>query len=305
MNPLNNYNNDNDEEPNPEIFSKEMFTSCEQIPSNKENILTRINKNVPKINNNHENEHNENSFPLLTQPKDIKSIDQSINRAKINTSSIYQMPSKYDNYDIQQMTFKIMKDYSQLRISKEEDFMERMKFDIYKRQIKENRVNQLVDQNKVRLAEIERIQGFNRLIEDSNRRIEAQENFELLKNKFNEDLLSPQGKKYKDEEWLEIYNERFMKYQEEINSKIVKKSKENEEEERLKEEEEIKLCKNHKASIKVINESCQRLYEESMKRKIKMEQKLSKVNYEQSLSKYKKNINNNYHFLVRVYFYKI
>lgn len=304
MDPLNRKTNDNDEELNPEIPGKEMLQSDEKLSSNNPILQNEIggdtnNNNDINVNNNNSNKDKDKSLPSATQPKDDKSMNnQSINIVKINTSLIYQMPTKYDNYDIQQMKYTIMKDYSQLRISKEEAFLERMKFDIYKRQIKEDRVNLLVEQNKVRLDEAERIQGFNRLIEDANRRIEAQENLELLKNKIDGDLISPSGKKYREEEWIEIYKERFLKYQGEIHTKMEEKAKEKREEERLKEEEEIKLCKRKKASKKVIDQSCKRLYEEAIKRKIRMEQKLSKINYEQFNSKYKKKTNDDYQFCV-------
>ena len=131
----------------------------------------------------------------------------TINNVSVNkTCSVNNNTSFYENFDIEQLTYSIMKNYSQLKISKEENFMERMKFDIYKRQIKEERVNKLVEQNKIKIEEEERIKAFNRLIEDANRRIEAQENLELMKNKLEEDLTKPPEKKYTPEEWDNIYH---------------------------------------------------------------------------------------------------
>jgi len=83
--------------------------------------------------------------------------------------------------------------------------MRRMLFDIFKRQTKEERLNKLIEKNKVKISEGERIKTFNRLIEDANRRIEAQDQLENLKNQIQK---NSSFKKYKEEEWDEIYEER-------------------------------------------------------------------------------------------------
>ena len=215
----------------------------------------------------------------------------TINNVSVNkTCSVNNNTSFYENFDIEQLTYSIMKNYSQLKISKEENFMERMKFDIYKRQIKEERVNKLVEQNKIKIEEEERIKAFNRLIEDANRRIEAQENLELMKNKLEEDLTKPPEKKYTPEEWENIYKERFLAFIEEVNRKNQERIKEKREMERKEEQEEIELCKVKKASQKEIDEASKRLYEEALKRQAKRKENM-RVNYDNSPSKYKMNVN--------------
>ena len=214
----------------------------------------------------------------------------TINNVSVNkTCSVNNNTSFYENFDIEQLTYSIMKNYSQLKISKEENFMERMKFDIYKRQIKEERVNKLVEQNKIKIEEEERIKAFNRLIEDANRRIEAQENLELMKNKLEEDLTKPPEKKYTPEEWENIYKERFLAFIEEVNRKKQERIKEKREMERKEEQEEIELCKVKKASQKEIDEASKRLYEEALKRQAKRKENM-RVNYDNSPAKYKMNV---------------
>jgi len=85
--------------------------------------------------------------------------------------------------------------------------MRRMLFDIFKRQTKDERINKLIEKNKVKITEEERIKTFNRLIEDANRRIEAQDQLEDLKNQLLKNN-NTNSKKYKDEEWEEIYEDR-------------------------------------------------------------------------------------------------
>ena len=107
-----------------------------------------------------------------------------------------------------------MKDYSQLYINKDDKFLNRMKFDVYKRQSKNERRKKLIEQNKIKINEVQRIKAFNRLIEDANRRIEAQENIENLQGKLSSNLVAPSHKKYNYNQWDYIYKNRFKKIEE-------------------------------------------------------------------------------------------
>jgi len=107
---------------------------------------------------------------------------------------------------VQALGYDLIKEYSHLKIDKEEEFLQRMLFDTFKRQTKTDRLEKLIDKYKVKIDESERVKAFNRLIIDANRRIEAQENMELLKSKLEEG--PPSQKKYSEEEWDEIYEQR-------------------------------------------------------------------------------------------------
>ena len=255
-----------------------MISNDDQADSKKEQALQR--------------EKDNDEITEMKPEEKISNISKpTINNVSVNkTCSVNNNTSFYENFDIEQLTYSIMKNYSQLKISKEENFMERMKFDIYKRQIKEERVNKLVEQNKIKIEEEERIKAFNRLIEDANRRIEAQENLELMKNKLEEDLTKPPEKKYTPEEWENIYKERFLAFIEEVNRKNQERIKEKREMERKEEQEEIELCKVKKASQKEIDEASKRLYEEALKRQAKRKENM-RVNYDNSPAKYKMNVN--------------
>lgn len=283
--------NDEDE-PIPETLTQEII-QAQNIPPEKEEETPKKNSS-PKI---REIGSTPKSKKCHSKENSLVNPNTSLNVSKAYTTALPNN-SLYENFDIQQLTYSIMKDYSQLRISKDENFMERMKFDIFKRQIKEERINKLVEQNKLKIDEEERVKAFNRLIEDANRRIEAQENLEAMKSKLEEDLITPPTKKYKEEEWDEIYKERFKKFQDEVTKKNEEKIKEKKEQERLKEEKEVELCKVKKAPKEVIEKASKRLYEESIKRRLKIESKgLSKVNLDNSPSKYKKTIRADYNFM--------
>jgi hypothetical protein len=164
-----------------------------------------------------------------------------------------------------------------------------MKFDIYKRQIREDRLNQLINQNKVKIDEEERIKTFNHLIEDANKRFEALEKMEKIKQELDEDLTTVEHKKYTQKEWNKIYNDRFKKYENEVKEKNLKRKKEQEEIKKKLLEDELKLCKTKKGNKERIEREGKRMYEEYKKRQIKLEEKRKK--YEDI---YNDEINNNF-----------
>ena len=176
-----------------------------------------------------------------------------------------------------------------------------MQFDIYKRQLKEERVNKLVEQNKIKIDEDEKIKVFNRLIKDANRRLEAKENLEISQKNTENDIVEPSSKRYTGKQWNEIYNKRFKNYEEKINKKREEYKKINLSEKINKENEQINLCHTKKASKKYIEESVQRMYDEAKKRKIKMNERMIRLNnnyYEDAPSKYIKKIKSqSYSFL--------
>ena len=126
-----------------------------------------------------------------------------------------------------------------MKISKDKLFMERMKFDIYKRQ---DKISKLVEQNKNKIDEEDRTGAFNRLIEDANRRIETKENLDLMRNRLEADLIGPPAKKYTTKEWKGVYNERFLHFQLEANKKRKEKIKEKRQHQQMQGEEAVALC---------------------------------------------------------------
>ena len=295
---------------NPQINNITMINNNIQVQNlsipNKESIIN-LKKNITDRNNNSTSKGfiNEKPNPIYTNTNNNNNNYNisSITRATKSRSTLPNFDtSKFDNYNLEQMRYDLLKDYSYLHIDKDENFLNRMQFDIYKRQFKEDRINKLVEQSKVKIDEDERIKAFNRLILDANRRIEAQENMEKIKNKLEEDISAGIQKKYSDEEWKEIYNKRFKLYMDNINKKREENIKINMMKKIKDENEEIKLCNIKKASQEHIDKEAQRMYDEAKKRKNKMDEKLrnlNKYNYEDdNPSKYVKKIKSEaYNFL--------
>ena len=244
-----------------------VFTSKPNINNIKNINSISTNKKLHTENNQNKNNNitNNNSITL-----------SRVSKAKTSLSNFDN--SKYENYNLEQMRYNFLKEYSNIHLDKSENFLKRMKFDICKRQMKEYKINELIEQNKARMDEEGRIEAFNRLISDANRRLEAQENLENMKNKLSEDLINNEKKKYNDEIWNEIYKKRFKTYEENVNKKkedLIKK-KQNK---KLKEEiDTINLCKSKKKPQKLIDEASKRMYDEAIRRKIKMNDKLDRIN---------------------------
>ena len=220
-----------EEEPIPETFSppKKSFKQNNihfQAKSNKKpNRRNKINRLINPINTN------------ITR----------ISRAKTTLNNIDT--SIYENFNIQKQRYNWQKTYLYLHPDINESFMKRMEFDVYKRHIKEKEIDKLIEENKIKIEEEKRQKTFNRLIKDANRRIEAMDNMEKMKNKLNNnDIIEEPMKKYTDEEWKKIYEERFKTYMEKIKEKKENEIKQVLEKKIKKEKEEINLCKTKKAS---------------------------------------------------------
>ena len=226
-----------EEEPVPEEYKEQKLSiNSNALKQDNNKILSGANKvftskpNINNINNISTNKklHTENNQNKNNNITNNNSITLSrVSKAKTSLSNFDN--SKYENYNLEQMRYNFLKEYSNIHLDKSENFLKRMKFDICKRQMKEYKINELIEQNKLRMDEEGRIEAFNRLISDANRRLEAQENLENMKNKLSEDLINNEKKKYSDEIWNEIYKKRFKTYEENVNKKkedlIKKKTK--------------------------------------------------------------------------------
>ncbi len=202
--------------------------------------------------------------------------EESINQfnSKIKTQTTKHDIKKFEQYDLQMLAYDIVKEYSHFKADKNVSFMKRMLFDIYKRHSKEDRVNKLIEINKIKINENERIETFNRLIDDANRRIEAQERMDELKEKLNDGKLSI-SRKYTQSEWEHIYDSRFKKYIEDKVKNLKEILEVRQFEEQLNEEKFNEQSKPKKVAKEVIEASVNRMYSEAERRKLKINKKIT------------------------------
>lgn len=168
------------------------------------------------------------------------------NNTSLNSNLSCKFEGKhFEQYDVQNLAYDIFKEYSHFKPEKSYNFIDRMDYDIKKRQTKEERINELIEENKVKIDCLDRDQAFDRLIEDANRRIDAKKRLEELKLKINNSnnlnsILENEKKRYSSEQWNSIYEQRFKKF---INDKINKINKLIEEKAYIEEQKQLELNK--------------------------------------------------------------
>ena len=188
--------------------------------------------------------------------------------------------SKYHKYNTEQLAYDANKNFSQCR-PKEKNFLSRMKFYAIKQQTRNDVIHILIEKNKPKIKESEKLKTFNRLIEDSNRRAEAKNRIEMLNankqiaiNIYNQDYNVSKQKKHRFN-LLEFER----KYEEEVTNKLKAKRKAIEQQ-KMKQEKEMKLKEekilnemkkyHKKATDDEIIRISQRLYNDAIARKIKL-----------------------------------
>ena len=239
---------------------KEMFKEAKKYYENLS--INNLNFNIST------NAKNKNNAKI------INNYDLRIDNHIINNNS-----NKYIKYNDELKRYYFSKEFSNLHINTDENFLERMKFDIYKRQIKEKKVNEFVNKNKVKIKEENKIKTFNHLIEDANRRLKAHSNLSNLNLQLGHDYISKdEHKKYNDDEWKNIYRQRFKNFLDKVKRKNIETKKYYDDEKKKKEDEILKFVPNKKASSEHIKEESEKMYEEGKKRNIKFKEKIEKLN---------------------------
>ena len=234
-------------------------------------------------------------------------------RSNINSTSSNNN-SKYQKYNTEQLAYDAGKNYSQCR-PKEKNFLSRMKFYAIKQQTRNEIIHILIEKNKPKIKESDKLKTFNRLIEDSNRRAEAKNRIELLNsnkqiacNIYNQEYNASKQKKQKFN-LLEFEK----KYEEEVTNKIKQKQKmfeqyqqHKKQEEQMKEDKIINEMKKYHKKVpnEEIQRISQRLYNDAIARKIKLNDRRSRslaqsesIHRQQSESKFNPYKNNNNRYL--------
>lgn len=117
--------------------------------------------------------------------------------------------NKFTKYNTQELSYLISSEYSKIECN-EKNFIDRMRFYSEKYNLKNEKINQIVNDSKPQLPEEVRIEAFNRLINDSNRRVKAKKRIEahlkqIKMNHSNTTSSSPVSR----EQWNKYYKKRF------------------------------------------------------------------------------------------------
>ena len=266
--------------------NKNLFKS-KSFKSKTLNLL--INNNSSRNNKFRQNSNNNNLAKLHTISKSIN-IEDNLKRSnstfkgknneffkqKIsssimskNTKSNKNINADFDfmKFDSQALAYNIDKDLCKSLNFRGESFLNRMQKDIKKRQTKEEKRNNLLNEYKPKDKEEERIKCFNRLINDSNKRNKIKQNIER-QSEFLSSGITP--KKMSKKRWDIIYENRFYNYQEKIDNNLREKIIENEKIIKQKEEEIIEQINSStkKVSKKELDKIVNRLYYDSKKKEL-------------------------------------
>ena len=262
---------------NDEFKDDFIISGNEIIDVNDINDVNEINdvksNNYTSNHNKTHNNQNDKRNKRINSPSD-----------KVITGNTYmsaETKRDFGKYDMQKINYELNKQYNHTKISKKENFMQRMMFDVFKRQTKDERLTNLLEKNKVKINEVERVNTFNRLIEDANRRLEASEKLDSMKNNYLYAENNSQPRSVSLSKWENIYNERFLNYKKEKEDELKKRIIEKE---KILKEEEDKIIENinkttRRATKNTVEKICNRMYEEANKRQIVSEQRLREFEY--------------------------
>ena len=160
--------------------------------------------------------------------------------------------NKYSKYNTQELSYKISNEYSKIDFDNK-NFLDRMEFYTLKESLKNDKIDELVNENKPHISEKRKIECFNRLIADSNRRSESKKKIEgityddIIMHDIKQSLDKTEKPPMTKKKWEVIYNERFMKKYKDLKNII---DRQREEEEKEKKEKEDMIVKERERRIK-------------------------------------------------------
>ena len=180
---------------------------------------------------------------------------------------------KFEKYNKENLIYKAIKNYSHCKpLSKK--FLDRMKFYSTKNKTKEEIIKQLVENSTPKIKESERINIFNHLIEDANKRAEKKNKL-IYENKINKNS-NDNLLKYNHKKFLSYYNNNIEKFKKkEIDLELLRKEKKENEikkENKILKEMEKRIIKVPKKKIKEISN---RMYKEAIAYNLRKEMRKS------------------------------
>ncbi len=180
---------------------------------------------------------------------------------------------KFEKYNKENLIYKAIKNYSHCKpLSKK--FLDRMKFYSTKNKTKEEIIKQLVENSTPKIKESERINIFNHLIEDANKRAENKNKL-IYDNKINKNS-NDNLIKYNHKKFLSYYNNNIEKFKKkEMDLELLRKEKKENEikkENKILKEMEKRIIKVPKKKIKEISN---RMYKEAIAYNLRKEMRKS------------------------------
>jgi len=200
---------------------------------------------------------------------------QSIVTAWVAPEAVANLPN---SMSFEELQIQFNKQYASIRPDERLSFADRMKFDIYKRETKDQRLEALFELRKVKKPQQDIHNMLQRFQKDLYRRRLAKESAELLKSEDYNDVLKKTKKKLTPKECENIYSRMKQKYEE--SQRIIEKKREIYRQMKEQQENaELGYAKKRKKT----GEDLEKMIERFTKEKEQIERKIEHQRIEQEL----------------------
>ena len=135
-------------------------------------------------------------------------------KTNFSSRNKHPLPNKYDKYNTQSRLYELSREYDKINFDNT-NFIERMEHYTLKSNLKETKMNEMLQEQKPRISEKQKVDTFNRLIEDSNRRADKKEQMEgitydvITMKDIEMNSQKNRTKRISYKQWEKVYKERF------------------------------------------------------------------------------------------------
>ena len=208
--------------------------------SNSKDLDFRISKSMD-FNNMENIKQDIINFYLIKKQKDKEknksNKNKNNNHLKKNSKiKMEKEKNRFEKYDKEKISYEIYHQYQSIHFDKQIPFLERMDLYNLKKILKDYKVEELTKLQSPKTSNKKAINTFNRLIEDSNRRIINSYQKNENKNVIEKKKINRVSKSFDKKKWNEIYEKRFNSKLKERNEKLEKMREERENEKKREED---------------------------------------------------------------------
>jgi len=208
--------------------------------SNSKDLDFRISKSMD-FNNMENIKQDIINFYLIKKQKDKEKnkSNKNKNNSHLKKNSKIKMEkekNRFEKYDKEKISYEIYHQYQSIHFDKQIPFLERMDLYNLKKILKDYKVEELTKLQSPKTSNKKAINTFNRLIEDSNRRIINSYQKNENKNVIEKKKINRVSKSFDKKKWNEIYEKRFNSKLKERNEKLEKMREERENEKKREED---------------------------------------------------------------------
>jgi hypothetical protein len=225
-------------------FNSSINHSNLNIKNTKNNISKDLDIRISKsmdFNNMENIKQDIINFYLIKKQKEREKnkANKNMNYSHLKKNSKINMEkekNRFEKYDKEKISYEIYHQYQSIHFDKTIPFLERMDLYNLKKILKDYKVEELTKLQSPKTSNKNAINTFNRLIEDSNRRIINSYQKNESENVIEKKKIKRVSKSFDKKKWNEIYEKRFNSKLKERNEKLEKMREERENEKKREED---------------------------------------------------------------------